>query len=57
MFPNDAPICNNLGYALEKAGRLPEALAQYQRALVLQPGTAVISNNIARVRGKLAGGG
>jgi len=35
--PGNAIAHNNLGYALAQLGRLPEAIAEYQKALQLQP--------------------
>jgi hypothetical protein len=38
LDPQSAPLQHNLGIALEQAGRLADALAAYQRAMLLDPG-------------------
>ena len=36
--PNDADVHNNLAHALARKGRLPQAIAEWQRVLDLVPG-------------------
>ena len=48
-LPGDAVAHLNLGNALGRAGRLPEAAASYGRALIARPGFAEAHNNLADV--------
>jgi tetratricopeptide (TPR) repeat protein len=41
--------CDNLGNAYARAGRLPEAIAQYQRALAINPDYEGARNDLANV--------
>lgn len=47
--PNKARVFNNLGYALEAAGRYDEARQAYRRALTLQPDYLKAENNLDRL--------
>ena len=47
--PGDATAAFNLGVALEDLGRLTEALAAYENALVLDPGNADAHYNAANL--------
>ena len=53
--PKDGLVQNNLGWALEQAGRLTEALARYQAALQLVGNHPQILRNVARVSMKMQG--
>jgi Flp pilus assembly protein TadD len=48
--PGDAAIHNNLGLALEGAGRRREAAQHYEEALRLRPDLEQARQNLARVR-------
>ena len=49
MLP-DSPIpYNNLANALAESGRFPEAIAEYQSALRIQPDYADARNNLTRI--------
>jgi Flp pilus assembly protein TadD len=48
---------NNLGIALASQGRLDEAMAEFQRALALEPDSAETRHNLAIVRQRLGGAG
>ena len=48
-LPGDAIAHLNLGNALGRAGRLPEAAASYGRALIARPGFGEAHNNLADV--------
>ena len=45
--PGDAVVHNSFGSALAATGRLPEALAQYRRAVALSPDYPEAHNNLA----------
>ncbi len=45
-LPEDPEARNNLGMALQAAGRHAEAAAEYEKALKLRPGYAVAFNNL-----------
>ena len=45
-LPEDPEARNNLGMALQAAGRYAEAAAEYEKALKLRPGYAVAFNNL-----------
>jgi tetratricopeptide (TPR) repeat protein len=47
--PNKARVFNNLGYALESAGRTDKAREAYRRALVLDPAHLKATNNLERL--------
>lgn len=47
--PDKARVFNNLGYALEAAGRYDEARQAYRRALALQPDYLKAENNLNRL--------
>src|SRR5204862_349653 len=49
LRPEAASIHNNLGHALQNAGRLDEALAEYDQALALDPGLARAHYNRANL--------
>jgi len=50
--PGKARSHNNLGYAYERAGRLPEAREAYLRALAVDPGHALARGNLEGLRAK-----
>ena len=52
MRPEAWPARNNLGIALEGAGRLPEAVAQYREAVRLEPGNAESHFNLGIALGR-----
>jgi tetratricopeptide (TPR) repeat protein len=49
LLPNDADCHSNLGSALRRLGRLPEAAASYRRALAIRPLVAEIWSNLGNV--------
>jgi tetratricopeptide (TPR) repeat protein len=50
--PGKARVHNNLGYAYEREGRIPEARAAYLRALDVDPGYALARGNLEGLRAK-----
>jgi tetratricopeptide (TPR) repeat protein len=48
--PDFAEAHYNLGVALEKTGRVQEAIAQYERALRIQPDYTEAQNKLAHLR-------
>ena len=40
----------NLGFALEQAGKVPEAIDQYEQALRLRPDLVEMQRRLARLR-------
>jgi len=52
-FPDDPLAHNNLGVALAKAGRIQEAIGQYEESLQIDPDFALAQNNLAAALGKL----
>ena len=49
LQPDDALAHNNLGNAWKDQGKLDEAVACYQRALLLKPDYAAAHNNLGNV--------
>ena len=47
LAPNEHNVQNNLGQALQKHGKLTEAMVAYERALALDPFKGEAANNIA----------
>jgi tetratricopeptide (TPR) repeat protein len=45
-YPDDAPLQNNTGRALAKAGRFEEAIPHYQKGLEINPQYYLIHNNL-----------
>jgi Tfp pilus assembly protein PilF len=54
--PNSAPAHNNLAVAYEKRGALEEAGREYEAALRLDPGNALIKGNYESFKDRLAAG-
>jgi Flp pilus assembly protein TadD len=50
VSPDFAEAHNNLGGALQMAGRLTEAMDQYEQALRLKPDLVSARNNLARLQ-------
>jgi Flp pilus assembly protein TadD len=50
LNPDSALLHADLGVALEKSGRIPEAIAQYQQALKLNPDFTAARDAIERLR-------
>jgi tetratricopeptide (TPR) repeat protein len=50
LKPDDAEAQLNLGIALEKAGRAPEAIEHYERALKIRPEFTAARDALARLR-------
>ncbi|MBM3214366.1 tetratricopeptide repeat protein [Candidatus Poribacteria bacterium] len=48
ISPNDPRIANNLGVAYESQARFDDALAEYRRAVALDPGNADYQRNLRR---------
>ena len=53
LNPNYSPAHNNLGNALSKLGRLPEAVAEYQSALRLKPDDPRTHTNLGNALAQL----
>jgi Flp pilus assembly protein TadD len=52
VTPDSVQPLNNLGVALASLGRLDEAIAQFERALAIQPGFEDARRNLAFAREK-----
>jgi tetratricopeptide (TPR) repeat protein len=46
LAPDTAAIHNNLGFALHRAERFPEAVIEYREAIRIQPDLALAHNNL-----------
>jgi len=46
--PKSGPALNNLGVALEREGRIEEALEMYRRAAKVMPGSSHVKRNLDR---------
>jgi Flp pilus assembly protein TadD len=53
-WPDSPALHHQLGVALESAGRLPAAIAEYQTALRFAPGNPTTSEALARALEKRA---
>ena len=51
--PNDEKAVTNLGVSLASQGRLPEAVAQFKRAVELNPGSVSARQNLLRAQAML----